>query len=102
MNPVHAFLACLLAAPVAAQTTQRVTVVPHGNPADTGGGITQTHAISGDGRFVVFESTSTSYVPGDPFNPWWDVFVRDRTTEGSSSKASPPTGRTGTTRASAP
>jgi Tol biopolymer transport system component len=80
MKPVHALFACLLAAPLAAQTTQRVTVVPPVNPADTGGGVTQTHAISGDGRYVVFESASPSYLPEDPFNPWPDVFVRDRTT----------------------
>ena len=43
----------------------------YGNGSSTGGN------ISDDGRYVVFESASSSLVAGDT-NGCWDVFVRDR------------------------
>ena len=44
-----------------------------------GNGESSAPAISGDGRFVAFESTSTNLVPGDT-NTFKDLFVHDRQT----------------------
>ena len=41
-----------------------------------GNGRSQWGSISGDGRFVAFESRSTNLAPGDR-DTGWDVFVRD-------------------------
>jgi len=57
-------------------TTERVSVSStgvQGNGPSGLGGV----AISGDGRFVVFDSPATNLVPGDT-NGHDDVFVRDR------------------------
>ncbi|MDP2726828.1 MAG: hypothetical protein Q8P59_04735, partial [Dehalococcoidia bacterium] len=62
----------LLAYGVCAMT--RVSVASDGTPA---GG--STPAISGDGRYVAFQSDATNLVPGDT-NGITDVFVRDMQT----------------------
>jgi len=49
---------------------------PFGNGRSTAGGL---HAVNGDGRYVVFESTATNLVAGDT-NGVEDSFVRDRWT----------------------
>jgi Tol biopolymer transport system component len=57
-------------------TTERVSISStgvQGNGPSGLGGV----AISGDGRFVVFDSPATNLVPGDT-NRQNDVFVRDR------------------------
>lgn len=56
--------------------TERVSVDSDGNEAN---GISTNHKISGDGRYVVFQSTATNLVAGDT-NATSDVFVHDRTT----------------------
>jgi Tol biopolymer transport system component len=86
-----------------AGTTQRVSVSSSGAEGDGGspsngirGGIRFGPAISGDGRFVVFDSQATNLVPGDTntcgdFFPnagtCPDVFVHDLTT-GSTARVS--------------
>jgi signal peptidase I len=57
-----------------AGTTERVSVGSAGGQADGG---SEAPTISGDGRFVAFESTASNLVPGDT-NGQSDVFVRDR------------------------
>jgi Tol biopolymer transport system component len=57
-------------------TTERVSVDSNGVQANFDCLLPQ---ISGDGRFVAFESVSTNLVPGDT-NLVWDIFVRDRQT----------------------
>jgi Tol biopolymer transport system component len=54
--------------------TERVSVANDGGQAD---GASLWPAMSGDGRFVVFESDADNLVPGDT-NGAVDVFVRDR------------------------
>jgi len=55
------------------RVTTRVSVAGDGTPAD----LPSLHAsISGDGRYVAFDSAATNLVPGDG-NQAWDVFVRD-------------------------
>lgn len=44
--------------------------------------------ISADGRYVVFESSSTNLVPGDT-NGWPDVFIHDRLASGFTSVCEP-------------
>jgi Tol biopolymer transport system component len=57
-------------------TTERVTVAATGgNP----NGIARESAISGDGRFVVFESEATNLVASGPTPTGANLFVRDRT-----------------------
>jgi uncharacterized repeat protein (TIGR01451 family) len=56
--------------------TQRVSVSSAGSEADF---ISQSPAISADGRFVAFTSLATNLVPGDSNNVS-DVFVHDRVT----------------------
>jgi Tol biopolymer transport system component len=58
---------------LAAGTTTRVSANFTGGDADLGSFVP---AISGDGRFVAFESSATNLVPGDG-NGARDVFVRD-------------------------
>jgi hypothetical protein len=57
-----------------------VTAEPSGSVNATGD--IWKDAISGDGRFVVFQSDSSTIAPGDyeDNNSWEDIFVRDRTT----------------------
>jgi Tol biopolymer transport system component len=57
-------------------STELVSVSSSGVPADKGGG---EAAISGDGRYVAFDSDATNLVPNDS-NGITDVFVRDRQT----------------------
>lgn len=64
-------------------TTVRVSVTSSGAQ---GNGASSAPAISADGRFVVFESTSTNLVAGDTnFSP--DVFLHDRAS-GTTTRAS--------------
>jgi hypothetical protein len=55
--------------------TTRVNLGPGGVEAD--GGSVDRPAISGDGRFVAFDSYARNLVPGDA-NFQDDIFVRDR------------------------
>jgi Tol biopolymer transport system component len=55
-------------------TTERVSVSTGGGQ---GNALSIDPAISGDGRYVVFESLASNLVPGDT-NARWDVFVHDR------------------------
>jgi Tol biopolymer transport system component len=55
-------------------TTERVSLSPIG---DQGDGDSYYPSISADGRFVAFQSSASSLVPGDT-NGVVDVFVRDR------------------------
>jgi hypothetical protein len=57
-------------------TTERVSIDSAGDEGDSDSGIA---SISGDGRFVAFESFAINLAPGD-INGVWDVFVRDRQT----------------------
>ncbi len=54
--------------------TTRVSVASDGSQATIGGG---APAISGDGRYVVFQSPTSELVTGD-MNGTWDIFARDR------------------------
>jgi Tol biopolymer transport system component len=58
----------------AGETTERVSVGPHGRQAD---GASLAPALSMDGRFAAFKSDATNLVRGDT-NGATDVFVRDR------------------------
>lgn len=60
---------------LAAGTTECVSVTPAGSP---GNGRSFGAGISGDGRWVVFESLSSNLVAGDT-NGTNDIFLRDRT-----------------------
>ena len=53
-----------------------ISVSPSGEP---GNGHSTTFGISGDGRYVVFQSAATNLVPGDN-NRVDDIFLRDRQT----------------------
>lgn len=55
--------------------TTRISTDSNGNQGIGGGG-SSNPKISVDGRYVVFESTSTNLVPGDT-NATFDVFVKD-------------------------
>jgi Tol biopolymer transport system component len=57
--------------------TERVSVATGGAEADIGG---SGAAISGDGRYVAFESQATNLVAGDT-NGIVDIFVHDRDTD---------------------
>jgi Tol biopolymer transport system component len=59
---------------IATGVTERVSVSSAGEQAD---GTSSRPDISGDGRFVAFDSTADNLVPGDT-HPSFDVFVRDR------------------------
>ena len=74
-------LAALLAAPAAAQLTQRVSLSSSGEQGNDHS-LTNERVdagMSADGRFVAFWSAATNLVPGDT-NGVADVFVRDRQT----------------------
>jgi Tol biopolymer transport system component len=59
-------------------TTIRVSVDSNGNLAN---GNSRSPAISGDGRYVAFDSSATNLVPGDTqINGMADVFLRDTCT----------------------
>lgn len=64
------------AAVTAAGPTTRVSVTPSGAE---GNGPSEAPAVSGDGRYVVFESRASDLVPGDTNNAA-DIFVKDRRT----------------------
>jgi len=66
----------LLSGPVNA-STERVNVSSSGKQANDGS--YYGPALSGDGRFVVFESPASNLVPGDG-NRGHDIFVHDRVT----------------------
>src|SRR5262245_31935949 len=59
-----------------AQTTSKASV---GSSGAQGNGVSRQAVISGNGRFITFESLATNFVAGDT-NGGSDVFVRDRTT----------------------
>jgi Tol biopolymer transport system component len=60
------------------ETTELVSVASDGTRASQDSYLYYSHAtISGDGRYVVFESYASELVPGDA-NGWSDVFLRDR------------------------
>jgi Tol biopolymer transport system component len=61
---------------VAAATTVRASVDSGGTPAN---GYSDAPAISGDGRYVVFESVADNLVAGDS-NGFYDIFVHDMQT----------------------
>lgn len=61
---------------VGGTTTTRVSVGPGDLQAD---GHSTNPVVSGDGRFVVFQSAATNLVPGDT-NGQPDIFVHDRVT----------------------
>ena len=69
-------LPCLLPRPAIAQATSRVSVDSAGTEAN---GASVRASLSGDGRFVAFESSATNLVAGDT-NGVTDVFVRDLVT----------------------
>jgi Tol biopolymer transport system component len=61
-----------------AGTTELVSVATDGTQASLDSYLYYSHpTISGDGRYVVFESYAHELVPGDS-NNWPDVFLRDR------------------------
>ena len=69
----------ILAVPAAAQFTQRITVATEASQGNSAGGSTETKGISGDGSWVVFQSSATFGLES-PYDIWPGVFVRDRTT----------------------
>ena len=68
--------------------TERVSVATGGGQAD---GDSIIAAISADGRFVAFRSTSTNLVVGGDTNATYDIFVHDRQT-GTTERVSVATG----------
>ena len=58
------------------RVTERVSIATSGSQGNSD---SYVPAISGDGRYVAFESIATNLVPGDT-NGFRDVFVRDRQT----------------------
>jgi Tol biopolymer transport system component len=66
-----------------AKTTVRVNISSSGEEAN---GNSNVPSISGDGRYVAFDSWATNLVPGDT-NGFIDVFVHDRLT-GSTTRVS--------------
>jgi hypothetical protein len=74
---------CLgVALPASAHIT-RLSVSSAGDPAN---GDSLQPAVSGDGRLVVFASSASNLVPGDT-NGAWDIFLRDRDTDGDGGNA---------------
>ena len=67
----------MLATPLAAQTTERVSVDSIGRQ---GNGSAGRASISGDARFVAFDSLASNLVEGDT-NGVNDIFVHDRRTD---------------------
>jgi Tol biopolymer transport system component len=62
--------------------TERVSVSSEGAQGDGSSGVSGGVVLSGDGRFVAFQSDASTLVPGDT-NGSSDVFVRDRQTNGT-------------------
>lgn len=76
-SPLLALTYCLvIAGPIVAQTTTRVSVDSQGTQATLW---SEAPSISGDGRFVAFHSYAGNLVPGDTNNNA-DIFVYDRQT----------------------
>ncbi|MBT2384620.1 PD40 domain-containing protein [Streptomyces sp. ISL-11] len=67
----------LYARDLAAGTTELISVATDGTQAD---GPSYSASVSGDGRYVVFDSEATNLVPGRPTGTTLDVYVRDRRT----------------------
>jgi Tol biopolymer transport system component len=63
-----------------AGTTELINRRPDGGQSESYSWIRLGHGISGDGRYIAFESGAPDLVPGDT-NGWADVFLYDRTTE---------------------
>jgi Tol biopolymer transport system component len=80
-------LALILAVPVYAGTTTRVSVATGGAQGD---GTSASCSLSGDGRYVAFMSYASNLVAGDT-NGISDVFVRDQIT-GETSRVNIPAG----------
>lgn len=59
------------------RTTELVSVRRNGNGSANNLGLSPD--VSGDGRYVVWESNASNVVPGDT-NGTWDVFLRDMST----------------------
>lgn len=66
-----------ITASIGAQVTQRVSLSSSG--LEGNGTCPRQPDLTPDGRWIVFESTSSNLVPGD-INGMADIFVRDRTT----------------------
>ncbi len=66
-----------ISAPLRSQTTTELISVSMSG--SVGNGDSEGTSMSGDGRWVVFDSTSSDLVPSD-VNGWRDIFVRDRWT----------------------
>jgi len=71
---VFPVVGALLCATASAQVTQRVSLSSSGVQSH---GFSMHSMVSGDGRFVIFESSGNDLVPGDT-NGALDIFVRDR------------------------
>jgi len=74
MRIAPSLLALIICSPLAAQSTERVSLDSSGIQGNAASGYT---SISADGRFVAFPSGASNLVPGDT-NHEWDIFVRDR------------------------
>src|ERR1700741_4516663 len=64
----------LLAVPIPAQVTQRVSISTTGVPGDDD---SSNASMSADGRYVAFQSSATNLIANDT-NGFYDVFVHDR------------------------
>lgn len=73
----HAFWIFALALPAAAQTTTRESANSVGNPQAIGF-FSALHALSSDGRYVLFSSSAPNLVPGDSTWQTYELFLRDR------------------------
>ena len=73
---------------VQAGTTRRVSVSTGGAQGNATSGVFGPASVSGNGRYVAFESAATNLVPGDTNNVT-DIFVRD-TQRGTTVRASVP------------
>ncbi|MCC6409201.1 MAG: hypothetical protein IT453_18730 [Planctomycetes bacterium] len=60
------------------RATKKLSIVSLTSTGAAGNGSAGPWAISADGRYVVFESTGSNFVPGDTNNQP-DLFLRDRT-----------------------
>jgi cold shock CspA family protein len=76
---VAAVLAAGLSAPAPARAQVPITIVSVDSNGVQENDISYTVAISGDGRFVAFDSVARNLVANDT-NGWSDVFVHDRVT----------------------
>jgi subtilisin family serine protease len=56
------------------RTISRISTGPGGSQSARNSG---SPSLSGDGRYIVFESLAENFVPGDA-NGTWDIFLRDR------------------------